>query len=146
MTDLVAALRWVRENIANFGGDPDAVMIYGQSGGGSKVTSLMGMPSAAGLFQRASVQSGGGGNPPSAEQSRELARQTMKELGLPANDLKSLQKMEWAKLNSAATAAANKINPPLPTKPRNRLACGADAARRSGTDRRWQSHHDALLL
>jgi para-nitrobenzyl esterase len=38
MTDLVAALRWVRDNVANFGGDPDRVMIYGQSGGGSKVT------------------------------------------------------------------------------------------------------------
>jgi para-nitrobenzyl esterase len=58
MTDLVAALEWVHENIANFGGDPDRVMIYGQSGGGSKVTTLMGMPSAAGLFHRASVQSG----------------------------------------------------------------------------------------
>ena len=43
-------LRWVRDNIANFGGDPDRVMIYGQSGGGSKVTCLMGMPSARGLF------------------------------------------------------------------------------------------------
>ena len=50
MTDLVASLRWVRDNIANFGGDPDRVMIYGQSGGGSKVTCLMGMPSAAGLI------------------------------------------------------------------------------------------------
>ena len=48
MTDLVASLKWVRENIANFGGDPDAVMIYGQSGGGSKVTCLMGMPGARG--------------------------------------------------------------------------------------------------
>ena len=84
MTDLVAALRWVRENIANFGGDPDAVMIYGQSGGGSKVTCLMGMPSAAGLFHRASAQSGGGGNIPGNEQSREFARQLMKELGLGA--------------------------------------------------------------
>lgn len=55
MTDLVAALRWVRDNIANFGGDPDNVMIYGQSGGGSKVTTLMGMPSAAGLFHRAAA-------------------------------------------------------------------------------------------
>ena len=45
-------------------------MIYGQSGGGSKVTTLMGMPSAAGLFHRASVQSGGGGNIPSGEQRR----------------------------------------------------------------------------
>ena len=50
MTDLVAALQWVHENIANFGGDPDKVMIYGQSGGGSKVTTLMGMPSAQGLI------------------------------------------------------------------------------------------------
>jgi len=114
MTDLVAALRWVRDNIANFGGDPDTVMIYGQSGGGSKVTTLMGMPSAAGLFHRASVQSGGGGNPPGAEQSRELTKQIMVELGLGPNDIGALQKMEWAKLNAAATAAANKINGPAP--------------------------------
>jgi para-nitrobenzyl esterase len=114
MTDLVASLRWVRDNIANFGGDPDKVMIYGQSGGGSKVTCLMGMPSAAGLFHRASVQSGGGGNSPSAEQSRELSRQIMKDLGLAPNDLASLQKMEWAKLNAAANAAAAKINGPMP--------------------------------
>ena len=113
MTDLVASLEWVRDNIANFGGDPDRVMIYGQSGGGSKVTCLMGMPSAAGLFHRASVQSGGGGNPPSGEQSRELARQTMKELGLAPNDLGSLQKMDWAKLIAAGNAAIAKINPPL---------------------------------
>jgi len=113
MTDLVASLRWVRENISNFGGDPDRVMIYGQSGGGSKVTCLMGMPSAAGLFHRASVQSGGGGNFPSAEQSREYARQVMKELGLQPNDIASLQKMEWSRLNGAATAAAEKINPPF---------------------------------
>ena len=51
MTDLVAALRWIQDNIANFGGDPNRVMIYGQSGGGSKVTCLMGMPSAKGLFR-----------------------------------------------------------------------------------------------
>src|SRR6476469_3133851 len=112
MTDLVAALSWVHENIANFGGDPDAVMIYGQSGGGSKVTCLMGMPSAAGLFHRASVQSCGGGNIPGIDQSRELARQLMKELGLQPNDLASLQKMEWAKLNAAGNAAIAKLSPP----------------------------------
>ncbi|MFP5248997.1 MAG: carboxylesterase/lipase family protein, partial [Acidobacteriota bacterium] len=112
MTDLVASLQWVRENIANFGGDPDKVMIYGQSGGGSKVTTLLGMPSANGLFHRASVQSGGGGNIPSAEQSKEYARQVMKELGLAANDLASLQKMDWATLNQGANSAAAKMNPP----------------------------------
>jgi para-nitrobenzyl esterase len=114
MTDLVAALRWVHENIANFGGDPDRVMIYGQSGGGSKVTTLMGMPSAAGLFHRAAAQSGGGGNIPSREQQRELARLVMKDLGLPPNDIQSLQKMEWSKLFAAGNAAAAKINGPAP--------------------------------
>jgi para-nitrobenzyl esterase len=112
MTDLVASLQWVRENIANFGGDPDVVMIYGQSGGGSKVTTLMGMPSAAGLFRRASVQSGGGGNPPSAEQARELTKQLMVELGLQARDIDGLRKMEWARLFAAGNAAITKINPP----------------------------------
>jgi para-nitrobenzyl esterase len=112
MTDLVAALRWVRDNIANFGGDPGCVMIYGQSGGGSKVTTLLGMPSAKGLMHRASAQSGGGGNPPSAEQSREFAKRVMIELGLGPNDLAALQKMEWAKLNQAANAVATQMNPP----------------------------------
>ena len=111
MTDLVASLRWVHENISNFGGDPDAVMIYGQSGGGSKVTCLMGMPAAAGLYHRASVQSGGGSNLPDIEQSRELSRALMKELGLPPNDLRSLQNMEWAKLNAAGNAVIAKLSP-----------------------------------
>jgi para-nitrobenzyl esterase len=113
MTDLVASLRWVKENISNFGGDPDRVMIYGQSGGGSKVTTLMGMPSAVGLFHCTSVQSGGGGNIPSAEQSKEFSRQVMKELGLQSNDLASLQKMEWSRLFAAGNAASAKINGPI---------------------------------
>jgi len=113
MTDLVASLKWVQENIANFGGDPDRVMIYGQSGGGSKVTTLMGMPSAAGLFHCASVQSGGGGNIPTKEQQRDVARQLMKDLGLQSNDIASLQKMEWSTLVAAGNAAVAKINPPM---------------------------------
>ncbi len=114
MTDLVAALRWVHENIENFGGDPDRVMIYGQSGGGSKVTTLMGMPSAAGLFHRAAALSGGGGNIPTREQQSEVARLMMKDLGFAPNDIVSLQKMEWSKLIAAGNAAAAKINPPGP--------------------------------
>jgi para-nitrobenzyl esterase len=78
------------------------------------VTTLMGMPSAAGLFHRAAAMSGGGGNIPSREQQRELARQTMKELGLAPNDIGSLQKVEWAKLFAAGNAAAAKINPAGP--------------------------------
>jgi len=113
MADLVAALRWVRDNIAHFGGDPDNVMIYGQSGGGSKVTTLMGMPSAAGLFHRASVQSGGGGNPPTIEQARTLTRQLMIELGFKPDDMEGLKKTDWATLNKAGNAAIAKLNPPL---------------------------------
>ncbi len=114
MSDLVAALRWVRDNIAHFGGDPDCVMIYGQSGGGSKVTTLMGMPSAAGLFHRAGVQSGGGGNPPDSEHARALTRQVMVELGLQPHDLASLKRIDWATLNRAGNAAIARLNPPMP--------------------------------
>jgi para-nitrobenzyl esterase len=58
MLDLVAGLQWVRDNIAEFGGDPGNVTIFGQSGGGGKVATIMAMPAAAGLFHRAIIQSG----------------------------------------------------------------------------------------
>jgi para-nitrobenzyl esterase len=115
MTDLVAALKWVRGNIENFGGDPDRVMIYGQSGGGSKVTTLMGMPDATGLYHRASIQSGGGGNIPTRDQQKEITRVVMKDLGLASTDIASLQKMDWSKLVTAGNAAAAKINPAGPS-------------------------------
>jgi para-nitrobenzyl esterase len=111
MTDVVAALRWVRENIANFGGDPNCIMIYGQSGGGSKVTTLLGMPSAEGLIHRASAQSGGGGNPPGTEESSEYAKRVFAELGV--KDIAALQKLEWAKLNEVSNAVAAKMNGPV---------------------------------
>jgi para-nitrobenzyl esterase len=131
MTDLVAALRWVRDNVANFGGDPDKVMIYGQSGGGSKVTTLMGMPAAAGLFHCASLQSGGGDNPPDSEQARTLTAQVMTELGLQPHDIEGLKKTEWSDLNRAGNAAIAKLNPPQqgfglgsPPNPKPRVGWG----------------------
>jgi len=117
MTDLVAALRWVRHNISNFGGDPDNVMIYGQSGGGSKVTTLLGMPSAAGLIHRASAQSGGGGNIPTGEQQKEYAREIVKELGIAPSDIGALQKVEWSRLIKAGSAVSARMFPRVPGAP-----------------------------
>ncbi|WP_328280090.1 carboxylesterase/lipase family protein [Sphingobium sp.] len=112
MTDCIAALRWVRENIAAFGGNPDRIMIYGQSGGGSKVTTLMGMPSGKGLIHRAAAMSGGGGNIPSLEQSRDFSRRLVKELGVGPRDIAALQKMDWATLFAAGNKVAEQINGP----------------------------------
>jgi para-nitrobenzyl esterase len=109
-TDLVFALKWVRDNISNFGGDPDKVMIYGQSGGGSKVTTLLGMPSAKGLIHRASAQSGGAGNIPTVEQQKEFSRRVIKELGIGSKDMTALQKMEWSRLSEAGRTVAAKMN------------------------------------
>ena len=60
MLDIAAALEWVRDNIAAFGGDPGNVMIWGESGGGAKVSTLLAMPAAHGLFHKASIESGPG--------------------------------------------------------------------------------------
>ena len=111
MMDLVAALKWVQENIANFGGDPDRVMIYGQSGGGGKVTTLMGMNSAKGLIHRASAQSGGGGNIPDGEECRAFAKEVFKEMGIGPGQIDVLQKMEWSKLDAITNAVGAKMSP-----------------------------------
>jgi len=85
-------------------------MIYGQSGGGSKVTTLLGMPSAEGLIHRASAQSGGGGNLPTAEQASEFARRVIARLGV--TDIAALQKIEWLRLKRGRMAIAAEMNPP----------------------------------
>ena len=111
MTDCIAALRWVQENIAAFGGDPNKVMIYGQSGGGSKVTTLLGMRAGKGMIHRAAVQSGGGGVIPSAEQSREFSRRLIRELG--ARDIGALQRADWKTLFDTGNRVATDINGPM---------------------------------
>ncbi len=144
MTDLVAALKWVQENIENFGGDPNRVMIYGQSGGGSKVTTLMGMPSAAGLIHRAAAQSGGGGNIPSRDQQKELARQTMKELGLAA------ERYWFASENGMDQAVCGRKRGGCEDQPARKANDGArgagDAARGVVSLRRWEGDRHAVVL
>ncbi|MEY4761873.1 MAG: hypothetical protein RLZZ200_1729 [Pseudomonadota bacterium] len=105
MLDLVAALRWVRDNIAAFGGDPGQVTVFGQSGGGGKVCTLMSMPEAKGLFHRAIVQSGSLFEGMPRETARALAGDIVKELGLGADSISRIQDLPFAAITSAAKAA-----------------------------------------
>jgi len=108
MLDIVAALEWVRDNIANFGGDPARVTIFGQSGGGAKVSTLLAMPAAKGLFHRAAVQSGSGLRMVSKEYSTKLAALTLAELGLSGAQVEQLHAMPHLRLLEAAQAAQRK--------------------------------------
>ncbi len=104
MLDLVAALRWVRDNISAFGGDPARVMVFGTSGGGVKVCTLLAMPAARGLFHRAAVQSGPGLHLESVEQADRRARALLAELGLPPARAAELLRMPVQRLIAAQAA------------------------------------------
>jgi para-nitrobenzyl esterase len=88
--DLIAALEWVRDNIEEFGGDPDNVMIFGESGGGAKVCTLLAMPAARGLFHRAAVQSGPMLSGVTPERATGAAVALLEALGLRAKDVHKL--------------------------------------------------------
>jgi len=108
--DMVAALEWVRDNIAAFGGDPKRVTIFGESGGGQKVAALMAMPSAKGLFHRAIIESGPGvymGDPAVATKA---AAALMSHVGLAANQVRELQQLTQPQL----LAAYHAVNPKFP--------------------------------
>ena len=105
MLDIVAALEWVRDNIANFGGDPANVTIMGQSGGGAKVCILTAMPSAKGLFHKAVVLSGASRKSGEKTYSENLGAAVVKEAGLTPDDLAKLQTMPWKDFYAIATRA-----------------------------------------
>jgi len=90
MLDIVAALRWVKTNIEAFGGNPDNVMVFGESGGGFKVGTLLAMPSAKGLFHKASIESGSALRRVSKETATEMARRALEGLGIRPNELHKL--------------------------------------------------------
>lgn len=91
LLDLVLALRWVRDNVARFGGDPRNVTILGQSGGGQKVSMLMAMPAAAGLFHKAIVQSGPAPKALEPDYAQQMAERMLGKLGIPRNGISQLQ-------------------------------------------------------
>src|SRR5262249_16803824 len=93
MLDIVQALQWVHDNIAAFGGDPNTVMIFGESGGGAKASTLMAMPCAKGLFHRAAIQSGPGLKMAEREQATKVSESLLKELGLDRSKVRELQNL-----------------------------------------------------
>jgi para-nitrobenzyl esterase len=99
--DLIAALRWVRDNIASFGGDPASVMIFGESGGGGKVSTLLAMPEARGLFQRAAMQSGFGVTAITPEAATKMTRSILELLHVSEQDVDKLQSMPVPRLLEA---------------------------------------------
>ena len=110
MQDIVKALEWVRDNIEKFGGDPNQVTIGGQSGGGGKVSTILAMPSAKGLFKRAVVQSGSTLRVGDKEYSRKLGLAVLDELGVkPAQAEAKLGTFTYDELVAAGNRASRKI-------------------------------------
>ena len=109
--DMVKALEWVKKNIAGFGGDPDNVTIFGQSGGGGKVNILLGTPSAKGLFHRGIIESGSMTSLMAPQTSRDMARAIVGKLGLDEKTIDIIQSIPYSELLAAATDAIVEQNP-----------------------------------
>jgi para-nitrobenzyl esterase len=103
--DLTASLEWVRDNIENFGGNPGNVMIFGQSGGGAKTSTMLATPAAKGLFHRAAVQSGSLLKFVPRDRATQNAEALLKQLGIPKSRSADLQKVSWQQLLEAQLAA-----------------------------------------
>lgn len=108
--DIVAALEWVKNNVENFGGDAGNVTIFGQSGGGAKVNTLMAMPKAKGLFHKAINQSGSFRTAMlEKNETQTIAAEVMSNLGLNDNQVDSLQNIPFEILSAAGTKALKTI-------------------------------------
>lgn len=108
--DMVAALEWVRANIGAFGGDPGCVTVFGESGGGAKVSTLLAMPRAKGLFHRAIIQSGAAVRLRTRERALALTECVMRHLGVTSLD--ELQTQSVARLLAAVEPATKLLGPP----------------------------------
>lgn len=121
MLDIVAALQWVKNNIEQFGGDPDNVTIFGQSGGGAKVATLLTIPSAKGLFHKAIVQSGAPGGVMRTGSDNKLARRvaelTLEFAEISSEQIKQLRTLPYDDLISAASQAITAVSKEQKTGP-----------------------------
>ena len=117
LLDIRFALEWVRDNIDNFGGDPDNVLIFGQSGGGAKVNNLMAMPSAKGLFHKAVNQSGSFRMAMlEKETTQEITAEVMKELKLSKKEVEKLKEIPFPELAAAGQKALKTVEARLGEK------------------------------
>ncbi len=109
--DIKMALEWVKNNISNFGGDPNNVTIFGQSGGGAKVNTLMAMPAAKGLFHRAINESGSfRSNMKEKSETQAIAAEVLTLLNIPASNVDSLQKIPFQILSDISAKAIKNVN------------------------------------
>ena len=116
--DIVTALEWVRDNIAAFGGDPSKVTIFGESGGGSKVTCLLGMPTARGLFRNAFAMSGAYLRARTLDEARQASDAVIEGLGV-AGDADTLRKLDWSALVESEADMVSRAAPLLGSRPRS---------------------------
>jgi para-nitrobenzyl esterase len=106
LLDLVASLEWIRENISQFGGDPDNVTLFGQSGGGAKITALLNSPVSSGSFHKAIVQSGSYAKSYlDSETAQKMSAELLNELELKAEEVDELQKLSYYDLITAGNKA-----------------------------------------
>jgi para-nitrobenzyl esterase len=109
MLDIVAALEWIRDNISNFGGDPNNVTVMGQSGGGAKVCTLTAMPSAKGLFHKAVALGGNSLKGGEKSMSEKLGSYVLKEADLSVSQIDKLQDIPWRDYYAIANKASMKL-------------------------------------
>ena len=112
--DIVAALGWVRDNIAEFGGDPGRVLIFGESGGGQKVSMVMAMPAAKGLFHRAVIESGPGVKMNALEHATMVAEMFLAELGVKPEKIADIQTIPLDRIMAAQGAVNRKLGAFIP--------------------------------
>jgi para-nitrobenzyl esterase len=114
MLDIVAALAWVRDNIANFGGDPGRVLVFGESGGGQKVSTLLAMPPAKGLFNRAVIESGPGVKMNSLDYATKIGDMVVADLGIKPDSIMDIQSLPLERIMAAQGAVNRKLGGFIP--------------------------------